>query len=83
VNRCHSIAAGAPFARTLAEWLFARYGVGGALVNTLVLLPNRRACLALREAFLEVSGGKPRRQALIIAAYTADRRYRAERNSVG
>lgn len=48
-----------PFARTLAERLLARFGAGEALSRVLLLLPNRRACLTMREAFLAANGGKP------------------------
>ncbi|MFO0986175.1 MAG: double-strand break repair protein AddB [Alphaproteobacteria bacterium] len=49
-----------PFADTLAAGLLARAdGVAEALARTTVLLPTRRACRALREAFLRQSGGRP------------------------
>ncbi len=49
-----------PFVDTLAAGLLAR-ATGGAeaLARMTVLLPTRRACRALREAFLRQSGGKP------------------------
>jgi ATP-dependent helicase/nuclease subunit B len=54
----HNIEADRPFARTLAEWINAGYDTE-TLARLRVLLPNRRACRALREAFLGLSGGKP------------------------
>lgn len=58
--KCYSIPAGQPFAKTLATWVLSEYGQSAAaLTRMLILLPNRRACRTLREAFLEASGGKP------------------------
>jgi ATP-dependent helicase/nuclease subunit B len=49
-----------PFADTLAAGLLARAtGAPEALARMIVLLPTRRACRALREAFLRQSEGKP------------------------
>ena len=49
-----------PFADTLAAGLLARAGgASEALARMIVLLPTRRACRALREAFLRQSGGRP------------------------
>ena len=49
-----------PFADTLAAGLLARAGgASEALARMTVLLPTRRACRALREAFLRQSGGRP------------------------
>ena len=49
-----------PFADTLAAGLLARAGgEPEALARVIVLLPTRRACRALREAFLRQSAGKP------------------------
>jgi ATP-dependent helicase/nuclease subunit B len=49
-----------PFADTLAAGLLARAGgAAEALARMTVLLPTRRACRALREAFLRQSGGRP------------------------
>jgi ATP-dependent helicase/nuclease subunit B len=58
--QCTTIAAGQNFAQLLAQWLIARYGQDKAqFVNTLILLPNRRACRTLREAFLRQNNGMP------------------------
>jgi len=55
-----SISAGQPFADVLAGWVLERYGSDAiALPKVLLLLPSRRACLSLREAFLRSTGGKP------------------------
>lgn len=49
-----------PFADTLAAGLLARAdGASETLARMTVLLPTRRACRALREAFLRQSGGRP------------------------
>jgi len=57
---CWSIPAGQPFLSVLAGWLLGEYGADMAtLTRALVLLPNRRACRALREAFLALTDGKP------------------------
>jgi len=53
-----NIAAGAPFVDTLAAGLLARHGDSpDGLAGLTVLLPTRRACLTLREAFLRLSDG--------------------------
>ena len=58
--RCATLAAGQSFARRLAEWVLARHGQdAGSLVKALILLPNRRSCLTLREAFLDCTEGRP------------------------
>ena len=55
-----TIAAGRPFLDTLAAGLLHRAGdAPEALADTLVLLPTRRACRALVEAFLRVGDGRP------------------------
>ncbi|TVQ29723.1 MAG: double-strand break repair protein AddB [Geminicoccaceae bacterium] len=54
----YSIPAGEPFAPTLAAGLLAVHGVAG-LARVRLLLPSRRACLVMREAFLLASGGAP------------------------
>ncbi|NBX03876.1 MAG: hypothetical protein EBR02_07465, partial [Alphaproteobacteria bacterium] len=48
-----------PFLLTLAQSLLEGGSDAAALTGTLILLPNRRACRSLREAFLLASGGKP------------------------
>ena len=56
----YTIPAGVPFVDALAAGLHARVGGGPeALAQATVLLPTRRACRALREAFLRQSGGRP------------------------
>ncbi|GAB6051778.1 double-strand break repair protein AddB [Magnetospira thiophila] len=58
--RLYTIAAARSFADALAAGL--RDFVGDsptALADTLLLLPTRRACRTLREAFLRLSGGQP------------------------
>jgi len=55
-----TIAPTRPFADALAAGLLARAeGSPEALARMTVLLPTRRACRALREAFLRQSGGRP------------------------
>ena len=49
-----------PFARALVRGIIAESGDDPAtLSRRLVLLPTRRACRAVREAFLDETGGKP------------------------
>lgn len=49
-----------PFLQTLAHWVLQTYGQNPAsLTKLLILLPNRRSCRALRETFLECTGGTP------------------------
>ena len=55
---CYNIPAGAPFLAILACWVLKHHG-GERLPNLLILLPNRRSCRSLREAFLDETGGKP------------------------
>ena len=53
-----TIPPGAPFVDTLAAGILARHGGDPLdLARLTVLLPTRRACLALRDAFLRRSGG--------------------------
>lgn len=57
---CFTIPAEKPFVNLLATWILKRFGQDAAtLTGTLVLLPNRRLCRSLQEAFLECTGGKP------------------------
>ncbi len=59
-NKLFTIPAGKPFARTLAQWVLEKFGEEPhQLARVLLLLPSRRACLSQREAFLQVTGGKP------------------------
>jgi len=56
----YTIPAGAPFVDTLAAGIAARLGDDPlSLAAATVLLPTRRACRSLREAFLRRSGGRP------------------------
>lgn len=55
-----TVPADTPFLAALARGVLAQYGADPLLLPTvLVLLPNRRACRGLREAFLATQGGKP------------------------
>ena len=55
-----TIAAGVSFVDALAEGLLAQLGEDPlALSAALVLLPTRRACRALQDAFLRVAEGRP------------------------
>jgi ATP-dependent helicase/nuclease subunit B len=57
-NTVFTIPTGVPFADALAAGLIARAGGAPfALSKMTVLLPNRRACRALAEAFLRQAGG--------------------------
>lgn len=57
---CCFIPPESPFLPTLARWVLTRFGQDpAALSRVLILLPNRRSCRALREAFLESSRGVP------------------------
>ena len=59
-GQCYTIPAGKHFVNTLADWMLAEYGLDKAMLSqTMVLLPSRRACRSLREAFLARSNGKP------------------------
>ncbi|HEC14919.1 MAG TPA: double-strand break repair protein AddB, partial [Rhodospirillales bacterium] len=56
----YTIAAGMPFLDALAAGLLAQAGTDpAALSKTTVLLPTRRACRALAEAFLRRGDGRP------------------------
>jgi ATP-dependent helicase/nuclease subunit B len=57
--RVSTILAGVPFVDALAAGLLGEAGADPlALADMLVLLPNRRACRSLHEAFLRVEGGR-------------------------
>ena len=68
--RVHTIAPTRPFVDVLADGILARHGRGDplALADVTVLLPTRRACRLLREAFLRQGAGRallaPRMMAL-------------------
>ena len=55
-----TIPAGIPFAKALASSLLEEHASSPeALPDILILLPTRRACRTLREAFLQLNAGKP------------------------
>lgn len=55
-----TIPPGAAFVDRLAQGVLTRFGTTpDALATVTLLLPNRRGCRALREAFLRESGGRP------------------------
>jgi ATP-dependent helicase/nuclease subunit B len=56
---CYGIPAGKSFVNVLADWLIQTYEPQGLLGKSLVLLPTRRACRSLQEAFLKRSEGRP------------------------
>ena len=57
--KLYSIPFSEPFARCLAQGVLTRYGgTPEILSKTLILLPSRRTCRALKSAFLEASEGK-------------------------
>ncbi len=59
MSRVFTIPAGFSFVDELAQGIFERYGRDPiTLAGVTVLLPNRRACRALREAFLRLSEGR-------------------------
>ena len=59
-NGLYTIPPGAAFVDALAAGVFAECGGEPlALARYTILLPTRRACRALREAFLRVTGGRP------------------------
>ena len=59
-RRVFSIPAGTGFLDALAEGVIAETGGDPlALSGYRILLPTRRACRALQEAFLRLSGGRP------------------------
>jgi len=56
----YTIAPHLPFVDTLAAGIVERWGGDPlSLARVRVLLPTRRSCRSLREAFLRLSGGKP------------------------
>lgn len=56
----YTIPAGLPFAKTLAGKLLEDHKDSPeTLASHLILLPTRRACRTLQEAFLQLSNGKP------------------------
>ncbi|MDF2096474.1 double-strand break repair protein AddB [Aquibaculum arenosum] len=57
--RISSIPSGVAFVDTLARGLLWRFPEPEALAGVTLLLPTRRACRALRDAFLRVTDGAP------------------------
>lgn len=58
--RVYTIPSGEPFALALARGVMARHGASPeALSACRILLPTRRACRIVRDAFLRLSGGAP------------------------
>src|SRR5699024_10830795 len=57
--RIATIASGVGFVDALARGLLRRYPEPEALAAVTVLLPTRRACRSLREAFLRITEGAP------------------------
>ncbi len=55
---CYTIQPEARFLTSLASYVLEKYDTAN-YKKILILLPNRRSCRALRDAFLECSGGKP------------------------
>jgi ATP-dependent helicase/nuclease subunit B len=59
-KKLFTIPSGISFLDALVEGVYARIGDDpAALTRATILLPTRRACRAMREAFLRRSGGKP------------------------
>ena len=60
MSKVFSIPAGIPFAKNLAGKLLEEYTQNPQnLIDILILLPTRRACRTVREAFLQQNAGKP------------------------
>lgn len=60
LNNIYNIPAYLPFSDTLANWIIEKYGLTPtSLSRVLIILPSRRACMALRDAFLRATSGKP------------------------
>ena len=56
----YTIPANAAFTDTLAHFILEQYGDDPLVLSSvLILLPTRRSCVSLREAFLRASKGKP------------------------
>ncbi|MCW9035462.1 MAG: double-strand break repair protein AddB [Rhodospirillales bacterium] len=56
----YTVPPSAPFADVLARGILDQFGEDpAALSQVVILLPTRRACRTLRDAFLRASGGKP------------------------
>lgn len=59
-RKIHTIPAGLPFAKSLAAHIWAEHHeTPETLPQTRILLPTRRACRTVREAFLSITGGAP------------------------
>ena len=58
--KVYNIPAGAPFAKVLAHYVLEEAQKRGVPLPAIrILLPTRRACRTLREAFLQLTNGKP------------------------
>ncbi len=57
-KNCFTLPQNASFLRSLAGWIINEYDKT-EYARILILLPNRRSCRALREAFLDITGGEP------------------------
>lgn len=59
LQKCYTIPPEMPFLPALSRWVLKNHApTPESLVNTLILLPNRRSCRAMREAFLAETQGK-------------------------
>jgi len=59
-NSLYTISPDHPFTETLARYVLQHYGDNPLkLARLLIILPSRRSCLSLRNAFLRITGGKP------------------------
>ena len=60
MTNIYTIPAYSSFADSFANWVLENYGDEPLeLSRVLILLPNRRSCVSLRDAFLRATGGKP------------------------
>lgn len=57
-KKCFTLSSETSFLHALAGFVLQKYSADDS-VKLLILLPNRRSCRALRDAFLDCSGGKP------------------------
>lgn len=57
-RNCFVLPQNISFLPALAQWILQEYDTE-KYAKILILLPNRRSCRALSEAFLDITGGKP------------------------
>ena len=57
-KNCYALPPNVSFLHSLAGWILDKYDTTN-FTKILILLPNRRSCRSLRDAFLDCSGGKP------------------------